>query len=41
MTVLTEMQRQAEYVTFCTQPVLRELVENCVYITNQKNDQKF
>ena len=31
MAVLTEMQRREEYVTFCTQPALRELVKLCLH----------
>ena len=31
MTVLTEIQRRDEYITFCTQPALKELVELCLH----------
>ena len=30
MTVLTETQRRDKYITFCTQPALKELVELCL-----------
>ena len=31
MTVLSEIQRRDEYITFCTQPALKELVELCLH----------
>ena len=31
MTVLTEIQRRDEYITFCTQPALKKLVELCLH----------
>jgi len=31
MTVLTEIQRRDEYITFCTLPALKELVELCLH----------
>ena len=31
MTVLTEVERRDEYITFCTQPDLKELVELCLH----------
>ena len=31
MTVLTEIQRRDEYITFCTQPALKELIELCLH----------
>ena len=31
MTALTEMQRRDEYITFCTLPALKELVELCLH----------
>ena len=31
MTVLTEIQRRDEYITFCTHPALKELVELCLH----------
>ena len=31
MTLLTEVQRRDEYITFCTQPELKELVELCLH----------
>ena len=31
MTALTEIERQEEYVTFCTQPALKKLVELCLH----------
>ena len=31
MTALTEIQRRDEYITFCTQPALKKLVELCLH----------
>ena len=31
MTALTEIQRRDEYITFCTQPALKQLVELCLH----------
>ena len=31
MTALTEIKRRDAYVTFCTQPALKELVELCLH----------
>ena len=31
MTAFTEMQRRDEYITFCTQPAMKELVELCLH----------
>ena len=36
MTALTEMQRRDEYITFCVQPVLKELVE--LYLHNKPEE---
>ena len=36
MIALTEIQRRCEYITFCTQPALRELVKLCLHNTPEE-----